>query len=184
MKYIKKYSYYISLTAALLFYVYITEPLYSFSEELISNYRLQSKRLTKTEDLLDKAGMVGEELSKAQNNKAAMEAFFFGAETEGQFKLQIQQQLDQLFKQSECRLDTLTWLEGDVLSENIRQWKVKIEFQGSPLCSIKLTRLIEESTPSLEIEHYAFGGQNWTGVISEVLNGEFTINVWRMRKDS
>ncbi|WP_462164590.1 hypothetical protein [Pseudoalteromonas xiamenensis] len=111
MKYVEKYKHYISLTVALLFYVYVTDPFHMLTEEVVGSYSLQSKRLAKTEALLNNATVISEELNKATVNKNAMEKFFFNAESEGQFKLQIQQRLDYLLRNSECNLDTLTWLD-------------------------------------------------------------------------
>lgn len=179
MKELIKYKHYFIVIAAILMATYVTDPLWLLYQEQKETLALSEKRTEKAQALVanrDELEALFTQL-KEDNTKAA--SLLFTENTEGEYKLAVQNNLEEILSSAGCTLNIISWDEAAQTLSQIESRNVKVDLSGSPLCLAKTVRLVESNKPLLRIERYAYGARGWYGQISESLEVELTVKSWR-----
>jgi len=176
-----KYQHYLLVTLALLFTLYIVEPLWLYNQEQREQLKLKQQQFNKVESLLGNAEQFTQQLEQAeiQNNNA--KKYLFSAANASELKIEVQLALKSNLKKAECEFKNLAWQDERPLDSNITQWQVELQFEGKPSCLLKFNRMIEESTPLYKVESYRYVERDWSGQPGEFVRTALSISLWQFK---
>lgn len=177
--YWQKYQHLLLITAGLLVALYIVEPLWLWRDELKQSYQLQSVRADKGQYLLEQQSKLDAEIANSAEAAEKLQSLIFQQLGEGDFKLAVQKQLEQIISASRCEFDRLAWRGETAVSEDMLRWHVDIRFSGSPLCLTEVTRKLEMQSPLIRVAKYKYQGREWQGAANENINAEIELMVWQ-----
>lgn len=179
MESLNKYKHYFIVLAALLFYLYVTEPLYEERIALNDKLVLSEKRVEKTALLLSQVDEISEKSGILETEKARLNDYIFDEALEGAFKVKVQTLVNEQFQNANCQVSTFVWRDKESLTSTLSSWLFEVQFTGTLLCIAQVTRLLESQEPLLRVKEFAHGGRLWTGKSTELLDGEMVLKVWQ-----
>jgi len=177
-----KYKHYLIVTAALIFGLYITEPLMLAYDELKQTNTLNQKRETKLTALLSEQQVLAEQLALAEQNKTKLQALMFNKPSESDFKLTAQTLLESTLEPVNCSIERVAWRGETPINENISQWRLNVRFNGDALCVVKATKKLESLTPLIRFAEYNFTSREWNGSTTQSLTGDIDLIMWNNRQ--
>ncbi|RXF02887.1 hypothetical protein [Pseudoalteromonas sp. PS5] len=179
MKELIKYKHYLIFIVVILGATYITDPLWLLYQEQKETLALSKKRTEKALALVANRDELEAKFSQLNQESSKANALLFSQVSEGEYKLAVQNTLEEILSNAGCTLNVVDWEEAAQVSAYVQSKSIKVDFSGSPLCLAKTVRLIESNTPALRIERYAYGARGWYGKFSERLEAELTVKSWR-----
>ncbi|KAF7775482.1 hypothetical protein PCIT_a1684 [Pseudoalteromonas citrea] len=179
MNEIKKYKHYLIVLTAVLFALYVTEPLWLMLNKQKETLLLSDVRIAKAQRLMRNKEQLDAQLQQLIQDAEKVPSLVFVDASEGEYKLSVQTKIEAILQSAGCKLNILNWDESAQILNNLEAKSVKVDFSGSPLCLAKTFRAVENSQPVLRIVKYAYGARGWYGKINENLEAEITIKSWR-----
>lgn len=182
MSSLHQYKNYFTVIAALMFALYVTDPILLKHQELTETLALNNARAEKMLNLLNNSSELAGQVAQAEQGLAKVKSYFYREDNEGSFQLAVQQQLESVFKDSGCELQSLNWVGKVEINQQIDRWRVKVSFVGKPSCLVKLTRGVESQVPAIRFYHYSYGAQGWQGKPQETLSGDVELMAWHFKE--
>lgn len=173
-----KYKHYFIVIAALLFGLYITDPLWVSYKELTQTKTLNAVRANKLTTLLTQQTQLQQQLAQAQEAAKSITPYLFNQTTESDFKLKAQQAVEQALKQAQCNLERVEWQGKVQLAPLLEQWVLSIRYNGQPLCLVKASKAIELLKPTVRFKEYAYNGRSFTGNPNENISADIDLIMW------
>lgn len=173
-----KYKHYLIVTAALIFALYITEPLMLMYDELKQTNELNQKREVKLTELLAQQQTLAEQLELAESNASKVKPYLFNKASESEFQLAAQTLVEKTFSASDCSIDRVAWQGKIVINEHINQWRLNIRFKGESLCVVNVTKQLETLAPLLRFAEYNYTSRDWAGNPQQSLTGDIDLIMW------
>lgn len=159
-----KYKHYFIALGALLFYLYITEPLFISILEQKNQIDLNEKKLSKINGMIESEAQIISLLNDNELKLKNAESFFYKSESESEFKLELQKQIEEILQEANCEIETLDW-NGKVDLENLYRWNLNLRYQGNPACIIQASRKIESLLPIVNINNYRYTARRINGAV-------------------
>lgn len=173
-----KYKHYFIVIAALLFGLYVTDPLWVSYKELTQTKTLNAVRANKLTALLTQQTQLQQQLTQAQEAAKSITPYLFNQATESDFKLKAQQSIEHALKQAQCNLERVEWQGKVQLAPSLEQWLLSIRFNGQPLCLVKASKAIELLKPTVRFKEYAYNGRDFTGNPNENISADIDLIMW------
>lgn len=178
MKELEKYKHYLVVVFALIFALYITEPMVLTYGELHQTNQLNKKRASKLNNLLDEQNKLLEKLDMANQEASTLQSYIFNKPTESEFKLTAQTLIGNTLETAGCSIERVTWRGETPISDSISQWRINIRFNGNALCTLKATKGIEQLIPLVRILEYNYTSRDWDGSFNHSLVGDIDLIMW------
>lgn len=118
----------LSVLAFLLVARFVVQPIFNWQQQQIIEIASQTKKQVKVQRVIDRLPKISQALRKLQQTNQTLEAFYSHQTSLEAFKLQQQQELEQLFEQHNIKIENYNWVAE--MPGPITQVRAKISFTG------------------------------------------------------
>ncbi|MBR8842488.1 hypothetical protein [Pseudoalteromonas sp. JC3] len=177
-----KYKHYALIIIALIFAVYIVEPLREHIDATKSEVQVLQLRANKLEELVTQADTLSSEESVSEVEKERAKEWVFVAEAESAFKIKVQEQLEKILTASECQVERIGWEVSTQPFELVKKWNVELKFSGNPICMVKVTRALEGNKPMYILDGFAFQTRSWGGGIDNKIEASLKVSLFQQKE--
>jgi hypothetical protein len=173
-----KYKHYLLLLLALLLANYLLVPLTVLKSEQQITVNLLQKQLSKTNALLNGGVISSIEKDQLITYLKSSHDYIFLQESEAEFKLAAQTQVEAILKSSGCDVSRLGFKGNQKILPEIQKWYMEIRYKGDVECLINTTRAFETAKPYINIEEYNYNVRGFDKKAEAELNATLNVSVW------
>jgi len=173
-----KYKHYLLLLLALLLANYLLMPLTELQNEQQQILNLLQKKQEKTRSLMNNRDgffQQNEELAVYLKNS---HDYLFTQQSEADFKLTAQAQIEQLLQQSDCDIARIGFKGNQQILPTVEKWHMEIRYKGDAACLIKTTRALETAKPYINIEEYSYRANAFDKKVQAEFTAILKVSVW------
>ena len=173
-----KYKHYLLLLLALLLANYLLVPLTELQSEQQLTLSLLQKKQYKSNAMLSGDGVSSQEREQLLNYLKKSHDYLFVQESEADFKLAVQTQVEVLLTSSGCDISRIGFKGNQQIFPKVQKWHMEIRYKGDVDCLIKTTRALETVKPYINIEEYSYGSRAFDKTAQGLFNATLKVSVW------
>lgn len=163
----------LGIVALLVFLRFVLVPWQAYQEELHQQLDALSKRLQRSEALLSQQQQLNESQAQLQQQLTTLLQPFPAVEAAAQYRLQLQQQLQQLAAEHQVSVTFFDWLSDTPLNVfNLQRARINLRLQGNAASVMAVHLLLEQRYTHFIIRDLR---GSWRGAISPDSQVEFTL---------
>ncbi|MDT0602811.1 GspMb/PilO family protein [Thalassotalea castellviae] len=177
---LKQHTGLLILLALLFALKFIVVPIFDWQDNQLLNIVNQEKKLAKVSHVLAKEGLFDDKNKVLAEKLQSAERLVFAYQPEAEFKLNRQQQIEQLLDKHNISSLNIGWQTATPLSEfNMIKYQLQVSFNGSFINIVKMFTELESSEPWLQIDDFNISTRsNQLGIPGSSKNARLKINVY------
>ncbi|MBE0360565.1 MULTISPECIES: hypothetical protein [Pseudoalteromonas] len=149
--------------ALLIILKFIIVPLFDWQNEQLSQLANLQKRASKSQNVIINQNQISKSQQQINAQLKAINSLFISYKSEAEFKLAMQQQIEQTIASKQLQINTSSWLPSLLVANGqLMRHQLRLNIKGSTLNYIKLITLLENTAPKAELKTFNINlnGQN------------------------
>ncbi|MBB1386218.1 hypothetical protein H5119_11775 [Pseudoalteromonas sp. SG45-5] len=142
---------------------FIIVPLFDWQNEQLSQLANLQKRASKSQNVIINQNQISKTQQQINAQLKAINSLFINYKSEAEFKLAMQQQIEQTIASKQLQINTSSWLPSLLVANGqLMRHQLRLNIKGSTLNYIKLITLLENTAPKAELKTFNINlkGQN------------------------
>ncbi len=132
---------------------FIVVPLIDWQNTQLAQLTNLEKRAAKSQNVIANQGQISQSQQSINAQLEAINELFVNTQREGEFKLAMQQQLEQTVASNQLQINTSSWLPSIAVANNqLIRHQLRLNLKGKMRDFINLITLLESKTPKAELK--------------------------------
>lgn len=153
----------LGLLATLLLLKLLLLPLFDWQNEQLSNITNLQKRASKSQSVITNQGQISQSQQRITAQLNAINSLFIDYKNDAEFKLAMQQQIEQSLASNQLQINNTSWLPSIlVANEQLMRHQLRLNIKGTLLNFKNFITLLESTPPQAELKTFNINikGQN------------------------
>lgn len=151
------------LLATLLLLKFLLVPLFDWQNEQLSNITNLQKRASKSQNVITNQSQITQSQQRITAQLNAINSLFIGYKNDAEFKLAMQQQIEQSLANNQLQINNSSWLPSiNVANEQLMRHQLRLSIKGTLLNFKNFITLLESTPPQVALKTFNINlkGQN------------------------
>lgn len=153
----------LGLLATLLLLKLLLLPLFDWQNEQLSNITNLQKRASKSQSVITNQSQISQSQQRITAQLNAINSLFIDYKNDAEFKLAMQQQIEQSLASNQLQINNTSWLPSIlVANEQLMRHQLRLNIKGTLLNFKNFITLLESTPPQAELKTFNINikGQN------------------------
>ena len=153
----------LGVLALLIVLKFIVVPLFDWQNEQLANLANLQKRVSKSQNVIANQTQITQSQQRISTQLKAINSLFINYKPEDEFKLAMQQQIEQTVANHQLQINTSNWLPSILVANGqLMRHQLRLSIKGQMLDFTKLITELESATPKAELKTFNINskGQN------------------------
>ncbi|PCC11818.1 hypothetical protein [Pseudoalteromonas sp. JB197] len=143
----------LGLLATLLLLKLLLLPLFDWQNEQLSNITNLQKRASKSQSVITNQGQISQSQQRITAQLNAINSLFIDYKNDAEFKLAMQQQIEQSLASNQLQINNTSWLPSIlVANEQLMRHQLRLNIKGTLLNFKNFITLLESTPPQAELK--------------------------------
>lgn len=143
----------LGLLATLLLLKLLLLPLFDWQNEQLSNITNLQKRASKSQSVITNQGQISQSQQRITAQLNAINRLFIDYKNDAEFKLAMQQQIEQSLASNQLQINNTSWLPSIlVANEQLMRHQLRLNIKGTLLNFKNFITLLESTPPQAELK--------------------------------
>lgn len=143
----------LGLLATLLLLKLLLLPLFDWQNEQLSNITNLQKRASKSQSVITNQGQISQSQQRITAQLNAINRLFIDYKNDAEFKLAMQQQIEQSLASNQLQINNTSWLPSIlVANEQLMRHQLRLNIKGTLLNFKNFITLLESAPPQAELK--------------------------------